>query len=380
MIQNTVHVVVLGAGFGGLELSARLSAALDDRIKITLIDKNDAFIFGFSKFELMFGRQGREDVSSYYRTIARPGVEFRQELVTSIDPVLRRVVTDKSSYDADVLVVALGADYDFGATPGFAEGGHEFYSVAGALRLRDVLPTVTSGSVLVAVLSEPFKCPPAPCEAAMLLDTYFSERGVRGKIKIGVVSPWGIPIPASGPASTAILDRFHERNITFVPNQVVTAIDPTAKTARLRDGTTILYDLFLGIPVHRVPAVVEAAGLAVEGWIPVDKANLSTRFPNVYAVGDVTSAPVPKAGIFAESAARAVAEHLIVRLRNEGTATPYDGAGSCYIEFGDHRVGRVDADFLTGPSVVAPFTGPSLETAAEKGEFASSRRERWFGG
>ena len=149
------HVVVLGAGFGGLELSARLSAAFGDQIKITLIDKNDAFIFGFSKFELMFGRQTRDDVSSRYSAIAKPGVDFRQELITSIDPAARRVVTDKNTYDADVLVVALGADYDLGATPGFVEGGHEFYSVAGADRLRDVLPAVTSGNVVVAVISEP---------------------------------------------------------------------------------------------------------------------------------------------------------------------------------------------------------------------------------
>jgi hypothetical protein len=104
----------------------------------------------------------------------------------------------------------------------------------------------------------------------------FSGRGVRGNIDISVVSPWGIPIPASGPASTAILDRFRERNISFVPSQAVTAINAAAKTARLRDGMTMPYDLFLGIPVHRVPAVVEASGLAVDGWIPVDKANLST--------------------------------------------------------------------------------------------------------
>jgi sulfide:quinone oxidoreductase len=130
--------------------------------------------------------------------------------------------------------------------------------------------------------------------------------------------------------------------------------------------------------VHRVPAVVDASGLAVDGWIPVDRANLSTRFPNVYAIGDVTSAPVPKAGNIAESAARAVAEHQVVRIRESGAATPYDGAGSCFIEFGDGNVGRVDVDFLTGPSVVAPFSVPSAQGAAEKAEFASSRRRFWF--
>ncbi len=379
MTEDRPHIVILGAGFGGLELSSRLSAEFGDGIQITLIDKNDAFVFGFSKFELMLGRQTWDDVSMRYETIAKPGVTFRKELITSIDPSTRHVVTDQGAYDADVLIVGLGADYDTSATPGFVEGGHEFYSVAGAIAVRDVLPTITSGSVVIAVLSEPFKCPPAPCEAAMLLDEYFSERGVRGAIEISVISPWGIPIPASRPASAAILERFRERNISFVPSQCVTSIDPATKTAQLRDGGALAYDHFFGVPVHRVPDVVAASGLAVGGWIPVDKANLSTRFENVYAIGDVTSAPVPKAGIFAESAARAVAEHLIVQLRKQGTATPYDGAGSCYIEFGDRRVGRVDVDFLTGPAVTAPYIEPTIQTAADKREFARSRRAFWFG-
>ena len=376
----TTRVVVCGAGFGGLELSARLSAEFGEGINVTLIDKNDAFVFGFSKFELMFGRQQRAEVSAYYRDIVKPGVTFRQELITSIDPAAKRVVTDRGAYDADVLVVALGADYDFGATPGFVEGGHEFYSVDGAAAMRDVLAGFSAGHVVVAVLSEPFKCPPAPCEAAMLLDDYFSERGVRDAITISVVSPWGVPIPPSKGATEAILSRFRERGIAWLPQQQVVSIDPATNVARLKDGSTMPYDLFLGIPVHRVPAVVQASGLAENGWIPVDKTNLATRFPDVYAVGDVTSAPVPKAGIFAESAARAVAEHLIVKLRAQGDAKPYDGAGACFIEFGDHQVGRVDVDFLTGPSVTAPFTAPSLQGADEKAEFASFRRRWWFKG
>ena len=317
-------------------------------------------------------------MSSYYSRIAKPGVTFRQETITSIDPEARRVVTDKNEYLADFLVVALGADYDFGATPGFVEGGHEFYSVDGAARVRDLLPTVKSGHVIVAVLGEPFKCPPAPCEAAMLLDEYFTERGVRGQIDISVVSPWARPIPPSAPASNAILDRFRERNISWVPGKRVTSIDPATKTAHVDDGATMPYELFLGVPVHRVPDVVEASGLAVGGWIPVDKTDLSTSFPDVYAIGDVTSAPVPKAGIFAESAGRAVAEHLIVRFREEGVAKPYDGAGACFIEFGENKVGRVDVDFLTGPSVTAPYTEASIQGAEDKKEFAASRRKLWF--
>lgn len=374
----TTRVLILGAGFGGLEISTRLSEALGTDVDVTLIDKNEAFVFGFSKFEVLLGRQTLKQVESYYRDIVKPGVTFLQETVTAIDPNARRVVTDGGTYDADVLVVALGAEYDFSAPPGFKDGGYEFYSIGGTLRLRDILPTFTSGKILIAVLGQPFKCPPAPCEAAMLLDEYYSERGVRSDIEITMITPWPRPIPPSPAASKAIVERFAERNITFMPETQVTSIDPATKTASLHDGRTLPYDLFLGVPVHRVPPVVEESGLAVDGWMPVDRGMLTTRFPDVYGVGDVTSVGVPKAGVFAEGAGAVVAEQIIAKIRGGDQPAPYGGLASCYVEFGDHLVGRVDVDF-SGPAPSGPFTGPSLETAEEKNEFASSRRRRWFG-
>jgi sulfide:quinone oxidoreductase len=373
------RVVILGAGFGGLELSSRLSETFGDGIDVTLIDKNDGFVFGFSKFDLVFEGKTIEDIKSYYRDIVKAGVAFRHENITAIDPERRRVVTEGGTYDADVLVVALGLDYDIDATPGLREGGHEFYSVPGAARLGGILPEFSAGRVIIAVLGEPFKCPPAPCEAAILLDEYLRKRGVRDNVEIAVVHPWARPIPPSPDASKAILEAFAERGITFMKEKLVTSIDPDKKLANLKDGSSLPYDLFLGVPIHRVPAVVAASGMSEGVWIPVDKATLATKFPDVYAIGDINNAPVPRAGVFAESAARTVADEIIARIRG-GEVKPYDGAGSCYIEFGEHKVGRVDADFLTGPTVVAPFTAPSLEGAAQKAEFASSRRKRWFSG
>jgi len=166
----STNVLVLGAGFGGLELTSRLSETLGTDVSVTLIDKNEAFVFGFNKFDVLFGWKTLEEVRGYYRDIVKPGVAFRHEAVTGIDPDGRRVVTDRGTYDADFLVVALGADYDFAATPGFIEGGSEFYSLDGVSRLREMLPSITRGHVVIAVLGEPFKCPPAPCEAAMLFD------------------------------------------------------------------------------------------------------------------------------------------------------------------------------------------------------------------
>lgn len=371
--------LILGAGFGGLELSARLSTAFGVDADVTLIDRNAGFVFGFSKFDLMFGRADLSEVTLRYRDLVQPGVTFRQESVTAIDPTMRRVTTDRETYDADVLVVGLGAEYDISATPGLAEGGYEFYSIAGALRVREMLPSFTGGRVVIGILGQPFKCPPAPCEAAMLMDDWLVGRGIRATSEITLISPWGVPIPPSPEGSKAILDRFAERGIVFAKDRVITGLDPERKIVRLKDGGTIPYDLFLGVPVHRVPEVVQASGLAVDGWIPVDPAHLLTRFPHVYAVGDVTSAPVPKAGVFAESAARAVAEHLIAEARGEGSPRPFDGTGACYVEFGEHRVGRLDADFLTGPRPVAPFAPASLELAEEKRAFGLTRQKRWFG-
>jgi len=376
----TTSVLVLGAGFGGLELSSRLAHELGDQVEVTLVDRADAFVFGFSKLDVLFGKRTLEDVRLPYRDLATPNVRFRRETVTAIDPGARRVVTDRGAYAADVLVVALGADYDVAATPGLAEVGHEFYSVAGAEALRDVLPSFRAGTAIVGVCAAPFKCPPAPSEAAILLDEHLRARGVRDDIRIQVVIPFGTPLPPSPDTSEAILAKFAERSIEFVPGRRVVALDAATREAVLDDGTRLPFDLFLGIPVHRAPAVVEASGLAEGGWIPVDKHTLATRFPDVYAVGDVTSVGTPKAGVFAEGAARVVADQLVARIRGESEPPGYDGTGACWIEFGDHEVARVDVDFFSTPGQpTGSFTAPSGRTAGEKGEFGTIRRARWFG-
>ena len=373
------HVVILGAGFGGLELAARLSDSLADEVRVTLIDQNEAFSFGYSKLDVLFGRKVTADVLLHYGEISKEGVEFRRERVTSIKPETRRVTTDHRSYDADVLVVALGADYDFAATPGFEEGGFEYYSLAGAERMRDVLPDFESGTILIGILGHPFKCPPAPFEGALLLHDYLVQRGIRGAAKIRVVGPMAAPVPITKEVSQGILDALGKRGIEYVPNQQIAELDTRSRSARLASGRSVPYDLFVGIPVHRIPEVVEVSGLEVDGWIPVDRTNLATRFADVYAVGDVAGAPTAKAGVFAESAAAVVADDIAARLHGDVLQRPWDGAGNCFIEFGGGAVGKVEANFLGGPAPTARLVGPSPELAAEKEAFGATRRERWFG-
>jgi sulfide:quinone oxidoreductase len=373
------RVTVLGAGFGGLELSTILSESLGDEIEVTLIDSSDAFVFGYSKLDVMFGGDSVDSVRLPYRNFVKPGARFLRETVTAIDPVTRRVTTDAAVYDSDYLVVALGTDYDLAATPGLAEGGNEFYSLEGADRLRRTLPSFSKGNAIIGVAAAPYKCPPAPSECALLLHDFLTTSGVRGACEITMVLPLPSPVPPSPETSKALIAAFAERDIKFMPNQRVASLDPGRRVAVLDGGAELPYDLFLGVPKHRAPAVVEASGLAENGWIPVNPRTLETKFPDVFAIGDIANTGTPKAGVFAEGAAKAVASSLVAKIRGSGQADLYAGAGSCYIEFGAGRIGRVDVDFFSGPKPTGTYHAPSLERRADKEHFGASRRARWFG-
>ena len=373
-----MRVVILGAGFGGLETATRLSEALGDAIEVTLIDKADSFVLGFKKLDVMFGRVAPETIHLPYRAIAKPGVMFRQETITAIDPEKRRVTTDRGTYDADVLVVALGANYDVGATPGLAEGGREFYSVGAAKQLRSVLPAFKGGTVVVGVMTPHYKCPPAPSEAAMMMHDFLKARGLRERSKIVMVTPMASPLPVSKAAGDGILARFAELGIECVSGAQTTRVDAAARTMHLSTGAAIRYDLLLAVPVHVAPQVVLESGLAVDGWIPVEKPTLKTRFPGVFAIGDVTSVGTARAGVFAERAGEIVAAEIVAQVRG-GQAPAYQGDGHCYIEFGEDKVAEISVNFLGGPKVRSDFLGATPEGVANKRRFGTSRAARWFG-
>src|ERR1700728_3516302 len=251
-----MRILVLGAGFGGLELSTRLSDELGDELDVVLIDQGEGFVFGFSKLDVMFGRALPSAVLHPYRDVVKPGLRFVRTTIRSIDPDAKRVETDAGVFEADIMVVALGADLDPSATPGLVEGGHEFYTVPGAFALRHVLAGFEGGRVIVAVTSTPFQCPPAPSETALLMHDFLSEQGRRDRSSIALVMPMGAPIPPSPAASEALLVAFAERGIEWHPEQMVRELAPGRQVARLAGGGELPYDLFLGVPVHRAPTVV----------------------------------------------------------------------------------------------------------------------------
>jgi sulfide:quinone oxidoreductase len=373
-----MRVLVLGAGFGGLELSTRLSEEFGDGVDVVLIDRSDAFVFGFSKLDVMFGRAAPAGVRHLYRDAIKPGVTFVQAAITSIDPAAKRVETDAGTFDADVLVVALGADLDTAATPGLLEGGHEFYTVDGAFATRDAIEDFDGGRVVIGVLSTPYKCPPAPSETALLMHEHLTKKGLRDRSEIALLIDFPRPIPPSPGASEVLLSAFAERGIQWHPRREVCELDPARNVATLRDGGEMPYDLFLAVPVHRAPAVVVESGMTVNGWIPVNSATLETNFPGVFAIGDVAAVGTPRAGVFAEGHAAVAAEHISALIRGTESSAQYGGRGVCYVEFGDDQVAKVDITFF-GDQRSGEIEGPGEELVAEKADFGSSRIRRWFG-
>jgi sulfide:quinone oxidoreductase len=310
----------------------------------------------------------------------KPGVEFVQTTVNRIDPAAKRIETDAGPFDADILVVALGADLHPQATPGLLEGGHEFYTEPGAYALREVLASFDGGRVIVGVTSTPFKCPPAPSETALLVHDLLRRRGLLGRSSVSLVMPLPSPIPPSPDASAHLLATFEDRGIGFQPGRLVRRLDADRGVAVDTDGELIGYDLFLGVPRHVAPPVVVEAGLTVDGWIPVDPATLRTRFPDVYAVGDVTSVGTPKAGVFAEGQAAVVAREIVAQVEGTTGENPtYDGVGVCYFEVGGDAVAKVQVTFVPGRAPFGHLEAPSEALAAEKADFGADRIRRWFG-
>jgi sulfide:quinone oxidoreductase len=372
------RILVLGAGFGGLELATAVSEELGEEVDVTVVDRGDAFVFGYSKLDVLFGRTPPETVKHDYSLFAKPGVRLLRETVLAVDPAAKSATTDAGVHEADYLVVALGADYDIDATPGLGDST-EFFSVAGAERLGRLVAEFPGGHAVVGVCGAPYKCPPAPSEAALLLHDYLEQKGIRADCEISLVVPFPTPIPPSPSTSDALLRAFAERGIGFVPGSPVASVDVARSVAVLRNGTELPYDLFLGVPKHRAPDVVTESGMAVDGYIPVDGRTLETRFSDVYALGDVATVGTPKAGVFSERQARVVARTLIERVRGGESAERYDGRGSCYIEFGRGLVARIDVDFFSEERPTGTFRDPSMAFVAEKERFGSSRRARWFG-
>lgn len=380
------RIVILGAGFGGLTLAEALAPAVASGHEVTLVDRKDRFLMGLAKLWMLVGERAPDEGWGDVSRVSRRGVRFVKAEVSAIDRAARAVRTTAGDLPYDRLVVALGAEVVPGLVPGLPASAN-LYDAAAVPGLRDRLDAISSGTIALVLCGAPYKCPPAPFEAAALVDARLRARGVREAVRLVVTIPDAQPMPVAGPAAgQAVRALLAEKGIDLWTGCAPASVDVAAREVRFANGQRLGYDLLLAVPPHRAPEVVRTAGLAdASGWIPVDPQTFATSDPSIHAVGDVTAVALPgagllpKAGVMAERQAEVVAANLLAALAGRGPERAYDGTGVCYMEVGGKRAARIEGAFYTGPGDRVRLDAPSAETFALKQAFERERLARWFG-
>jgi sulfide:quinone oxidoreductase len=351
---NEQTIVVLGGGVGGVVAANELRRRLKERARVVLVDRNLQQSFAPSYLWAMTGERTPASITRDLRRLERKGIEVIVGDVQAIDLPRRAVTVAGRAVGYDWLIVALGAQLAPEAVPGLAQA-HTFYHLAGAEQLRDALGSFTGGRVTVVVAGLPYKCPAAPYEGAMLLESHFRARHVHHNVELAVYTPEPAPLPVAGPAlGEAVRDLLAHKGIAFHPGKKLAAVEESA--LRFDDGSTAPFDLLVAVPPHRAPRVVQQAGLTGDtGWIPVDAHTLETEHEGVFAIGDVTRIPLfddmvlPKAGVFAHAEAQVVAHNIASRVLGLPKREAFDGKGYCFLEAGGGRAGMARGDFLAQP-------------------------------
>ncbi len=376
-------LVIVGAGFGGITAALELRRSLSAEHRVILLDRQRAFMMGLRKLWVLAGQGSRAEGTRPLARLQAKGIEFRHATVTGIDPRARLVRTETGTVPFDRLIVAVGAEPRPDLVPGFSSAAFNLYSADDVDRLAARVQQITQGRVVIGIVGLPYKCPPAPYEAAMLLDQLFRQRGLRPRVEIEVLTPQPMSLPVIGPSGCAQVEgHLARKEIRFSPNRKTVRLEGTTVVG---EGTTVEADLLIAVPPHRPPAFVRDSGLALRGdWIAVDPATLRTSVDGIFAVGDVTDIPLanqmalPKAGVLAEGQAKVVAAEIIAELAGRPAPPPYDGKGYCFVEVGEQRASMVVGDFLATPAPKVELTPPGTDAYQQKQEFERARLAAWF--
>ena len=377
-------VLVLGGGVGGVVAANRLRKRLDRRHRVILVEREPSFTLAASFLWVMTGDRRPEQIARPLARLERKGIEIIRGEVERIDPARREAVVDGRTLQADHLIVALGAQFAPEAVPGLATAGHTFCTLDGAIRLRDALDATRAGRLVVLTAAPAYKCPAAPYEAAMLIDGLLRRRGLRPAVEIALHSAEPGPMGVAGPdVSAAVREMVEQKKIAYHPDHQIAR----AEEGRVlfTDGSSLDVDLLVYVPPIRPPAAVASSGLGDEtGWVRVDRHTLETRFPGVYAVGDVTlipltmGKPLPRAGVFAHAQAEVVARNIARVIAGRAPAERFDGHGACFIETGSGLAGFGAGDFYAEPRPAVHMRPPSRYWHAGKVLFEKQVMWQWL--
>ena len=375
-------MLILGGGFGGLSAANEIRNNLSSsQVKITVIDKKDWFMVGFAKLWIIKGTRTFENSIGSLNELRKKEINFLKEEVLQIDLQNKNIKTTTKILPYDFLIIAMGAVLAPEKISGLSENGMNLYDHNQLTEIHSKLKKMKSGNIAISIMGMPYKCPPAPFEASLLIDSMLRE-GVRDLVQIHFYSPAPITLPAAGPEiSQQILNLINSENIIFHDSCKIKSVEKNKLIFQNGEAT---FDLLLAIPPHIVPKVVYDSGLAKEGgFIPINR-DCKTSFENVYAVGDVTTLTVtdtmtvPKAGIFAEGEAITVAQNIISKIQSKKEYSLFDGKGGCFIESGRDTASLIEVDMFSEPKPSTKLTESTAKHLDEKIQFEKERLLKWL--
>lgn len=353
------RILIVGGGTGGTMVANFLARGLAQEIRsgraeIALVSDTDRHIYQPGLLYLAFGRMSEEELFRDERSLLDPSISFVVDPAVEIDAgrqIVRTLSGKKMPFD--YLVLATGSRLDPQAVPGLAGGGHWFYDLEGARKLRDSLRGFGGGRIVITV-GVPHKCPVAPLEAVFMLHDHLVQRGIRDKADLFYTYPIG-RLHNLEPIAEWAVPEFEKKGIRWETFFNMESIDPAKKTLTSMEGSTVEYDLLIAIPPHLGQPVIADSGIAKDGWVPTDRRRLIFEgHENVFVVGDTTNIPVSKAGSTAHFEAEVVAQNLISEIRSGASGYFYDGKVFCFIETGLDRATHVWFDYATPPRPSAP--------------------------
>ncbi|OBK40278.1 dehydrogenase [Mycobacterium sp. 1245111.1] len=379
-------LVILGAGIGGLTVIKELTKAgvTTNDLDITIVDEDFSHFLGFTLPWVMRGWREADSISIRPSDSTLAGVRRVTGTVSAIDPMARSVaLTDGSAIAFDALIIATGARNAIDNVPGLRDAAHRgiavhYYSADAAAHAHEALMAFTGGKLVFLVTSQPYRCPVAPYEGAMLAADLLRDNGARDATDITVYSPEKQPMPSAGPfAGPELVSLLTAHDIKFFGEHTVVDIDD-AQQVHFSNGARAGFDLLVFIPPHE-PAVT----LDEPGWIKVDATTMQTRHPGIFALGDTTvitspsGRPLPKAAIFAKNGATAAALNALHHLGITDTDTPLSGEGYCYLDTGSGTSALGKGNFFALPHPAIHLSPPSEQLHHDKQNEERNWRACW---
>ena len=340
-MADRTRIVVVGAGFAGLESVFLLRMRLREKVDLALISEGPQFTFRPNTIYVPFGASPNDLVVELEKPLLRRHVDFIPGLVCGVDPEARELeLLQGGKVRYDKLVIATGAAVRPEEIAGLSEHGAMIWTPESMLDVRERFERVRAGarrrkrSRVLFLIPPNNKCAGPLYEIVMMLDTWLRRESAREGIEITWSTFEQSYVQAFGPRLHEVVAKeFEGRGIGGHTNEVVTEIAPGE--ARYADGTTRAFDHLIAFPPYVSAVRYGSLPSDDRGFIVTEAATRQVAgHPDIYAPGDAGDFPVKQA-FLAFLQADTVAEHIAASAGLHDFENPFDPVSMCIMEMFD---------------------------------------------